>query len=391
MGNGVQMDKVKNVGIKGSFVKYLAVCFVVCVIGNWLIYALFDYLQRWYVERYVNVFLPEYFSMDEYRLWNSLPDDMWLYDLLHYGRYIAVSLWSVLCIWFTVKAFYAAEVKKPIDTLLSASERILNDDLDFEIRTECKNEIGRLCESFENMRQNLYSSNYELWKSLEERKRLNSAFSHDLRTPITVLKGYTELVKKFDGRISTEKQADILSKMSIQVERLEHYTEKMSAAHKLEDIIPEEEEISYNELCGNFDEVGKLICGDDFFSMSVKKKEDFLIYNDRELIMQVFENIVSNAERYKESEVSCIAEIENEKLRITVSDDGEGFSEEALRKAWQPFYRGENEDEIEHFGLGLYICRLLCRKCGGDLYITNGEKGGGRVTAEFSVKKSESR
>lgn len=385
------MDKIKKVGIKSSFIKYLAICFVVCVIGNWLIYALFDYLQRWYVNRHVNVFLPEYFSMDEYRLWNSLPDDMWLYDLLHYGRYIVVSLWSVLCIWFTVKAFYAAEVKKPIDTLLSASERILHDDLDFEVRTECKNEIGTLCESFENMRQNLYTSNYELWKSLEERKRLNSAFSHDLRTPITVLKGYTELVKKFDGRISPEKQADILSKMSVQVERLEHYTEKMSAAHKLEDIIPEEEAISYKELCSSFDEVGKLICGNEVFSMFAKENEDFLIYNDRELIMQVFENIVSNAERYKVKIVSCIAEAEDDKLRIAISDDGEGFSEEALRKALQPFYRGENEDEIEHFGLGLYICRLLCRKCGGDLYITNGEKGGGKVTAEFSVKKSESR
>ena len=385
------MDKIKKVGIKSSFIKYLAICFVVCVIGNWLIYALFDYLQRWYVNRHVNVFLPEYFSMDEYRLWNSLPDDMWLYDLLHYGRYIAVSFWSCLCIWFTVKTFYAAEVKKPIDTLLSASERILSDDLDFEVRTECKNEIGRLCESFENMRKNLYSSNYELWKSLEERKRLNSAFSHDLRTPITVLKGYTELVKKFDGRISPEKQADILSKMSVQVERLEHYTEKMSAAHKLEDIIPEEEAISYNELCSSFDEVGKLICGNEVFSMSAKENEDFLIYNDRELIMQVFENIVSNAERYKVKIVSCIAEAEDDKLRIAISDDGKGFTEEALRKAWQPFYRGENEDEIEHFGLGLYICRLLCRKCGGDLYISNAENGGGKVTAEFSVKKSESR
>lgn len=385
------MDKIKKVGIKSSFIKYLAICFVVCVIGNWFIYALFDYLQRWYVNRHVNVFLPEYFSMDEYRLWNSLPDDMWIYDLLHYGRYIAVSLWSVLCIWFTVKIFYAAEVKKPIDTLLSASERILSDDLDFEVRTECKNEIGRLCESFENMRKNLYSSNYELWKSLEERKRLNSAFSHDLRTPITVLKGYTELVKKFDGRISPEKQADILSKVSVQVERLEHYTEKMSAAHKLEDIIPEEEAISYKELCSSFDEVGKLICGNEVFSMSAYENEDILIYNDRELIMQVFENIVSNAERYKVKKVCCIVEAVDEKLRIAISDDGKGFTEEALRKAWQPFYRGENEDEIEHFGLGLYICRLLCRKCGGDLYITNGEKGGGKVTAEFSVKKSESR
>ncbi|MCR4794830.1 MAG: HAMP domain-containing histidine kinase [Ruminococcus sp.] len=385
------MDKVKKDGIKGSFLKYLFVCFVVCVIGNWLIYGVFDYLQKWYVSRYIVLPIPDFFSLDDIRLWESIPDDMWLYDVLRCGRYITVSLWSVFCIWFTVKKFYAAEVKKPIDTLLAASDRILHDDLDFEICTECKNEIGRLCVSFENMRKNLYASNYELWKSLEERKRLNSAFSHDLRTPITVLKGYTELVKKFDGRISPEKQADILSKMSIQVERLEHYTEKMSSVHKLEDIIPEEEAVAYEELCGSFDEVGKLVCGDEFFSMSAKEASGAVICNDRELIMQVFENMVSNAERYRKSVVKCIAEIEDDSLRVTVTDDGNGFSEEALRKAWQPFYRDENENEAEHFGLGLYICRLLCRKCGGELYISNAENGGGKVTAEFSVKKSESR
>jgi len=385
------MDKVKKDGIKGSFVKYLVVCFVVCVIGNWLIYGVFDYLQRWYVARYIILPIPDFFSLDDIRLWESIPDDMWIYDVLRYGRYITVSLWSVFCIWFTVRKFYASEVKKPIDTLLSASDRILHDDLDFEISSECKNEIGQLCISFENMRKNLYASNYELWKSLEERKRLNSAFSHDLRTPITVLKGYTELVKKFDGRISPEKQADILGKMSVQVERLEHYTEKMSSAHKLEDIIPEEKAILYTELCDNLDEVGKLICGDAVFSMSVNEASGAVIYNDRELIMQVFENIVSNSERYKEKTVICQAEIVNERLRITVTDDGKGFSEEALRKAWQPFYRDENENEPDHFGLGLYICRLLCRKCGGELYVANTENSGGKVTAEFSVKKSESR
>ena len=241
------------------------------------------------------------------------------------------------------------------------------------------------------MRKNLYNSNYELWKSLAERKRLNSAFSHDLRTPITVLKGYTELVKKYDGRITQEKQTDILMKMSVQIERLEHYTEKMSSVHKLEDIIPEETEIDFLLLCSQLEESGKLICGEKKFTVSAENSDPQSIFTDHELVMQVFENLVSNAVRYAVSEVRCDVSLSDDVMEISVSDDGNGFSDEAVRKAWQPFYRGEKENEREHFGLGLYICRLLCRKCGGELYVSNTESGGGKVTAEFSVKKTESR
>ena len=74
-------------------------------------------------------------------------------------------------------------------------------------------------------------------------------------------------------------------------------------------------------------------------------------------------------------------------MTIVVSDDGKGFSEEAIRKAWLPFYRAGNDNDKEHFGLGLYICKLLCRKNGGDITIENNENGGGRVTAGFSVRK----
>ena len=385
------MDKIKKGSLKKSFARYLLICFIASVVGCMVIYGILDYFQIWYAEKYASIFIPDNFSPDDCELSKKLPDNMWLYDLMHYGKSVGMSLWTVLCSWVTVNIFHDRELKKPIDTLVSASDRILGDDLDFEISCDSKNELGQLCCSFENMRKNLYNSNYELWKSLEERKRLNSAFSHDLRTPITVLKGYTELVKKYDSRITQEKQTDILMKMSVQIDRLEHYTEKMSSLHKLEDIIPEETEIDFSLLCSQLEESGKLICGEKRFTVSAEKSDTQPIFTDHELVMQVFENLVSNAVRYAVSEIRCDVSLSDAVMAISVSDDGNGFSDEVMRKAWQPFYRGEKENEREHFGLGLYICRLLCRKCGGELYVGNTESGGGKVTAKFSVKKTESR
>ena len=386
------MDKIKGHKLTTSLVKYLIPCFIICAAGIFLIMMLSDYFQRWYLTSRYHIAVSEMVSVDEMEFSQLIPDNgILICKLMRLAKIIFVPLWSVFCLWITVKIFYRRELKAPIDVLQNASGRILDDDLDFKVESSSKNELGALCSSFEVMRRDLYNSNYQLWKALEERKRLNSAFSHDLRTPITVLKGYTELVEKFDEKLSPEKHREILDKMSGQVERLERYTEKMSGVHKLEDIIPEEKEFSFGSLCTETAESGRLICGDTGFEQLVKGDSEQLLCTDRELVMQVFENLVSNAVRFADRKVRCNMSVSSDELNITVCDDGKGFSEEALRKAMQPFYRGSDENEKEHFGLGLYICRLLCRKCGGDIRIENDTEGGGKVTAIFSVKSSDRR
>lgn len=368
--------------LRGSFIRYLIPSCVVCAVGAVAIEALTTYLQHWYLNRIWG-------SYDS--LVTEAPDNMLPYDLLYYARVVLVPIWAVLCLLFTARVFYRREIKAPVDVLTRASERILGDDLDFSVECDSRNELGALCGSFEEMRKNLYDSNYRLWKSLEERKRLNSAFSHDLRTPITVLKGYMELMEQYDGELSPEKQSEILAKMSGQVGRLEHYTEKMSSLHKLEDIIPDVSGVGFGTLCAQLGESGRLLCGDERFSFAAEGDARAVLYTDTELIMQVFMNLVSNAQRYAASRVECAARLTDGELLLTVSDDGCGFSEEALRKAWQPFYRADNENDREHFGLGLYICHLLCRKAGGSIAVGNGESGGGTVTARFSKNISENR
>ncbi len=105
---------------------------------------------------------------------------------------------------------------------------------------------------------------------------------------------------------------------------------------------------------------------------------------DAGLIVRVYENLVSNAARYAEARVTAVCTVYEDMLSLSVSDDGRGFSPEALKQGTKPFFRGE-KDSSEHFGLGLYICRVICGKCGGSLTLSN--IGGGNVTAEFSLKK----
>ena len=69
--------------------------------------------------------------------------------------------------------------------------KIAQNDLDFHVESPSSDEMGQLCQSFETMRASLEANSRALWDAVEERKRLNAAFSHDLRTPLTVLQGYS--------------------------------------------------------------------------------------------------------------------------------------------------------------------------------------------------------
>ena len=97
-------------------------------------------------------------------------------------------------------------------------------------------------------------------------------------------------------------------------------------------------------------------------------------------INHVNNNLISNAVRYAKSAIKITYTCSKEGFYLTVSDDGCGFSKEALCKATNPYFTGENHRE--HFGLGLYICKILCEHHGGYLKIENCSTGA-NATAFF--------
>ena len=103
----------------------------------------------------------------------------------------------------------------------------------------------------------------------------------------------------------------------------------------------------------------------------------------------MYENLLSNAGRYAQKQVWARAALEGGWLSLTVGDDGPGFPPAALKRAAEPYYRADtslsNPEGELHFGLGLYLCRVLCQKHGGSLEIGNAPEGGARITARFSV------
>ncbi len=124
--------------------------------------------------------------------------------------------------------YYHIKLKQPIAVLQNGITRIQNHDLDFIMPVRSGDELGQLCAAFDTMREELLKSNQELWRQMEERKRLNAAFSHDLRNPITVLKGTVKLLRQG----TADKQT--IDRLESYTQRIEQYVEAMSSIQRLE-------------------------------------------------------------------------------------------------------------------------------------------------------------
>lgn len=103
---------------------------------------------------------------------------------------------------------------------------------------------------------------------------------------------------------------------------------------------------------------------------------------DKEVILEVIENLLSNALRYAKERIEVKVDIREFELRVCIRDDGNGFQEEA-EKVTQVFHQQNIKDSLKHAGMGMYISRLYCEKHGGSLLLENGEAGGAVVTAVF--------
>ena len=313
-----------------------------------------------------------------------------IYSLIAQSQFIVMPAWVLLCISMTGSLFYKRNLKKPFALLMEASDKIADNNLDFTISYPKNNELGKLCGSFERMRLSLCQNNKEMWRSLEERKRLNSAFIHDLRTPLTVLRGYTDFLVKYipEGKISEVKLLEVTKTMEYNVLRLERYTQNMYSLQSLESLEPVPKSIDPAPFMKELEKTGAALCSGKAFSFKAHINR-LCLFLDEDLIFQVYENLLSNALHYTNTAVTAECLLENDYLTLHITDDGAGFSETALAFATQPFYRetrGEPEKENgPHFGLGLYICRLLCEKHGGSLKISNLSNGGGSAAAVFKV------
>lgn len=298
---------------------------------------------------------------------------------------IYVPFLIMLIISFVLLGIISGKIMRPIKKINAVAEEYATGNFDTKMDIHSNDEIGQLASTLEYMAS-------ELSKLDEYRKSFISNISHDFRSPLTSIKGYIEAIQ--DGTIPPEKQDKYLN---IVVEETKRLTKLTSSLLEL----------------NNYDTYGLWLVLKDFDIVELVKKalrsyegkclerNISLVLNnhvanptvnaDKTKIQQVIYNLLDNAIKFTPDGNSIYATLteKNDKIFVSIKDEGCGIPEESLNKIWVRFYKADASrgKDKQGTGLGLSITREIIKAHNENINVVSTEGVGSEFT--FSLSKSE--
>lgn len=295
---------------------------------------------------------------------------------------------------FAVIALFAKRLKKHLRPLLEATQKIREQDLDFEVKRSGIKEFDRILLSISDMKSELSLSLEKQWRMEQMKREQTSALVHDIRTPLTVIRGNAELLG--DSAL-TEKQQEYALHILKNSRRMEQYLNTLIELTKAESgysIHPLKTRME--QFVKELEEQTKGLAAPKQIQVEFNQNnlpEEFTA--DAGLLDRAVINVVSNAMEYTPEcgTVDLTIEKIHGLLRFRVSDSGKGFSPEDLEQAAAQFYMGDkSRSSKDHFGMGLFIAKSIAEQHEGTLTIANSAiSGGGQVTIEIPISEVPSK
>ncbi len=282
---------------------------------------------------------------------------------------------------------------QPICKLEEAANNIKEGNLDFTIEADSKDEMGRLCQNFEDMRQRLKESAEEKLEAEKQNRILISNISHDLRTPITAIKGYVEGI--LDGVADTPEKVDkymrtiynkaidmdrLINELTlyakIDTNRIPYNFKRINAGEYFHDCI---EEIGL--------ELEAEHLGLSYFNYV---SDEVLIIADPEQLKRVIDNIIGNSVKYMDKEHGLInirIKDVGDFIQVEIEDNGKGIAQKDLPFIFDRFYRTDasRNSATGGSGIGLSIVKKIIEDHGGKIWATSKESTG--TVMYFVIRK----
>lgn len=284
-------------------------------------------------------------------------------------------------------------IMQPLGKMQVAAKNIKEGNLDFELKPEADDELGRLCQDLEEMRKRLKDNAEEKIKFDRENKELISNISHDLKTPVTTIKGYAEGI--MDGVADTPEKMDRYirtiynkaSEMDTLINELTLYTK-----------------IDTNRIPYNFNTLSVDAyfedCAEDLYIELQSRNVEFGYFNyveagvkviaDAEQIKRVVHNIVNNSLKYMDKpqgKINLRVKDVGDFVQVEIEDNGKGIAAKDLPNIFDRFYRTDASRNSSKggSGIGLSIVKKIIEEHGGKIWATSREDTG--TTMYFVLRK----
>lgn len=277
-------------------------------------------------------------------------------------------------------------LKKKLGALILAADHIQHEELDFIPEKVNIKEINMVLSSMDSMRHALKHSLESQWSMEQSRKEQISALAHDLKTPLTLIRGNAEILYETDP---TEEQLECIGYIEESSLQMQEYVQMLMDINKSGNLVsPKLQKTDTNVFLQEVEKQAKGLCVVKDINLFWETNHQIpYITIDPNLFMRAVSNILANAVEYTPSggDISFITKEENGFLSFTVSDTGTGFSPEALKYAATQFYMDDqSRNSKSHYGIGLYVADSVAKQHGGRLILENNKtKQGAIVTIEI--------
>lgn len=317
---------------------------------------------------------------------------------------IGLAFVLIMCLTaVTMTVWIYRGIVRPIGLLRKATNKMMEGDLEYSLMPEleeeikrqhpfCKkkehlrarDEIGMLCEDFEKMRTQMRDTTQKRVQSEEDQRELISNISHDLKTPLTAIKGYTEGI--MDGVAETpEKRERYLKTIYKKANDMTALVDELSFYSGIDcNTIP------YEFAVINAKEYFKDCVGDIGLDLEVKGinlayfyfiEDDVEIVADAEKLKRVINNVVNNSVKYMDKEKGTInirVKEAGDFIEVEMEDNGKGISKADIANIFDRFYRSDMSRNSRKggSGLGLAISKKIIEDHGGKIWATSRENVG---------------
>jgi len=300
----------------------------------------------------------------------------------HFTLYTILAFVASIVIGTVIIMLIVRGIVKPIMIISDAARRVAKGDFDVSVNVKSGDELGMLAEDFNTMTREL--------KSIDAmRGEFVSSVSHEFRTPVTSIKGYTELLRDdaaHTDELADEKRLEYCYIILNESERLIALSSNLLRLSEMDSQIIRED----TSLFSVDEQIRKTIVILEP-QWSVKNIEFHLdldesdYFGEKDLLQQVWLNILQNAIKFshKNGSIAVTLRAEQKRLLVEIEDHGIGIAEADQARVFEAFYKGEKSRRGEGNGLGLVIVKRIVTLCGGNISMKSVQGQGTKFVVEL--------
>ncbi|MCG4580995.1 ATP-binding protein [Clostridium cochlearium] len=268
---------------------------------------------------------------------------------------------------------FKKRLKKEMKILKDITENIQMKNLEFKVQYSNIVEINDVINALDKMKTELNDSLTKQWDMEETRKEQIGALAHDIKTPLTIIRGNSELLGESD--LNAE-QTKFNNATLNEIKNMEFYIKSLIEITRSEkEAVIQKKQLNVMDFIDDITKSVSLISKNKNlnFKSQIKNIPEF-IFVDEIALKRVINNIISNSIDYclNNGEILLTVDSDDKSIQFIIEDSGKGFTKEEISFATKQFFQGDkSRNSKNHYGMGLYIARKLIEKHNGSIILEN--------------------